>query len=510
VYQLKLKYYVLIIAIFYLNILNADESNHLSIDRSRIEKIKAEQYTKKLAIPINQRILETSTLPLKLTFQELAEKVNFPAEGGSLGLINDQLAIMDRFGQLYIYDKGKLKKINFFNFPSHLNEYILYSKAQNLTGSAFRAHSFVYDKKYSIIYVAYTAYVDNENNHFEVASIKIDPKKLVQISNPEIFFKTESVGYSPSSLSGGGKLLLNNYKLYFSVGYSNDNAQDLSSSFGKVFEYDPKNKTVTLFSYGHRNIQGMALAKNNIYSVEHGPQGGDEINKLEKNSNYGWPYKSYGTKYGEYKIVEKKSGLDNYVEPFYAFVPSIGPSSIIHIKNFDTSWDGDFLVSSLKAQSIYRLKVKNNRVIFCEPIWIGHRVRDLIQIKNSFFALTDDSLLIKIEIDENILNKNSKSSGLAEKLIALKKCLNCHHFEQTNPTHEAPSLAFINGKKIASDNYYKYSDGLKKKNGFWTDANLSQFLKNPQKFSPGTTMPNLNLSEKEIHNIIVQISNLGS
>ena len=78
---------------------------------------------------------------------------------------------------------------------------------------------------------------------------------------------------------------------------------------------------------GHRNPQGITKIKKMIFSVEHGPKGGDELNKIIKNKNYGWPKVSYGTKYifEKYNLDHEKNG---YEEPIFAFVPSIGISSL--------------------------------------------------------------------------------------------------------------------------------------------------------------------------------------
>ena len=126
-----------------------------------------------------------------------------------------------------------------------------------------------------------------------------------------------------------------------------------------------------------------------ILSTEHGPKGGDEINKIEFNKNYGWPIASYGHRYGLdpslsktnpvliYKKNHKEYGFE---EPIFSFIPSIGIAEIIKIPNtFFKNWQNNFLVASLYDRSIYRIEFENNfsRIKYTEKIFIGQRIRDL-------------------------------------------------------------------------------------------------------------------------------------
>jgi len=138
-------------------------------------------------------------------------------------------------------------------------------------------------------------------------------------------------------------------KIYIAVGTPTHSsskisslAQDKSSMFGKIIEIDKnelekfnagqiKQISVEIFSSGHRTPQGLTRINNNFFNTEHGPKGGDELNKIVKNKNYGWPKVSYGTKYlydneGEsYNINHEEY---NFEEPLFALVPSVGLSSL--------------------------------------------------------------------------------------------------------------------------------------------------------------------------------------
>jgi aldose sugar dehydrogenase len=134
--------------------------------------------------------------------------------------------------------------------------------------------------------------------------------------------------------------------------------QDPASSFGKIFEIDLDTENSRVVSLGHRNPQGLTVtSRGALFSTEHGPKGGDELNLITEGSNYGWPNVSLGTEYKGYDLenhapVGEHTG---YQAPVFAWVPSIGPSNLIEVRGFDRRWDGDLLVASLKANSLFRL-----------------------------------------------------------------------------------------------------------------------------------------------------------
>lgn len=159
--------------------------------------------------------------------------------------------------------------------------------------------------------------------------------------------------------------------LYVSLGERGDrpSAQDLSREQGSIIRILPDgsipsdNPFVTfedarpaIWSYGHRNPQGMALdAAGDIWAVEHGARGGDEINRITRGANYGWPVISYGRHYSGLKIGEgtEKPGLQ---QPEWYWDPSIAPSGMmIYSGKLWPNWRGDIFVGSLKFDYISRL-----------------------------------------------------------------------------------------------------------------------------------------------------------
>ena len=117
-----------------------------------------------------------------------------------------------------------------------------------------------------------------------------------------------------------------------------------------------------------------------ILSTEHGPKGGDEINKILFGKNYGWPIASYGKKYFSNNFYKNNHYSFGFEEPIFSYIPSIGISEIIEIPNqFYKNFEDNFLISSLNGKHIHRVKFSQNfdKVIFDEKIFIGSRIRDL-------------------------------------------------------------------------------------------------------------------------------------
>lgn len=139
-------------------------------------------------------------------------------------------------------------------------------------------------------------------------------------------------------------------KIFFSVGDRGNrpNAQDLTNNFGKIMRLNDdgsipsdnpfvgkKNSLDSIWSYGHRNPQGLVFDNetDTLYEMEHGPRGGDEINIIEKGKNYGWPLQSYGKEYWNPLAVGEKK-VKGMVQPIKYYVPSIAPSGLIFYNGY--------------------------------------------------------------------------------------------------------------------------------------------------------------------------------
>lgn len=189
-------------------------------------------------------------------------------------------------------------------------------------------------------------------------------------------------------------------------GSQRDSAQDLGTHIGTVVRIHTDGSVPAgnpfvgrdgaqpeIWSYGHRNIQGAFLhpATGELWTHEHGPRGGDEINIARPGLNYGWPVITYGREYHGPKIGEgtAKAGME---QPLHQWTPSIGPSGFaLYTADLIPGWQGSLLVGALAAMQVARLEIgPDGKVKHEERIAIGERVRDVRQGPDgAVYLLTD-------------------------------------------------------------------------------------------------------------------------
>jgi hypothetical protein len=165
------------------------------------------------------------------------------------------------------------------------------------------------------------------------------------------------------------------------------------NSYGKILLID-QSGTVKPFSVGHRNQQGLAIdSQGRVWSTEHGPEGGDELNLIVEGGNYGWPLASYGAEYGtdNWPFAVNPTNHGEFREPAHAFVPAIGVSQLVQITStYLPRWTEDLLVSSLQAGRLFRVRVSGERVIYTESIDLSMRIRDLVEARDGRLVLWND------------------------------------------------------------------------------------------------------------------------
>jgi aldose sugar dehydrogenase len=184
--------------------------------------------------------------------------------------------------------------------------------------------------------------------------------------------------------------------VFFSIGERGQGAQaqDLSRPNGKVHRINDDGSTPkdnpfvgrkdalpTIWTYGNRNAQGLTMrpGTNQLWELEHGPRGGDELNLLTAGKNYGWPVITYGMNYDGSPMAEStsKPGME---QPIHYWVPSIAVASLAFYDGTQfPKWKGDLLVSSLAQQELRRLVLKGNTVAKQEVLFSGvGRLRDVV------------------------------------------------------------------------------------------------------------------------------------
>jgi glucose/arabinose dehydrogenase len=157
-----------------------------------------------------------------------------------------------------------------------------------------------------------------------------------------------------------------------------------------------------IWSYGHRNAQGAMLhpATGQLWTVEHGAMGGDELNHPEAGRNYGWPVITYGVDYSGAKIGEgtAKAGME---QPVHYWDPSIAPSGLlIYSGDAFPAWKGSYFVGSLKFGRLVRLELAGDKVTKEERYLAdrGFRVRDVEQGPEGFiYVVTDQGVILRLE-----------------------------------------------------------------------------------------------------------------
>lgn len=299
--------------------------------------------------------------------------------------------------------------------------------------------------------------------------------------------------------------------------------QARDNDYGKVLEIDVATGESRHLSIGNRNVQGVMVDRSGrVWAVEHGPRGGDELNLVEPGRNFGWPEATLGTRYNRlpWPTTAPYGRHDGFDAPVHAWVPSIGISNLVQVQGFDPTWDGDFLVGSLKAGTLFRLRETEGRVLFAEPIEIGERMRYVHQHTDGRIVLwTDDGELVFVTksaasqsfvVAEDTIEKLDLGPHRKAALsTAIATCGECHSLEP-DEHRDAPSLANLHGRRPASTPYQGYSAALRSLGGAWTDEHIASYLVDPHGHAPGTTMPHPNLSAETIADLVALLRALGA
>ncbi|WP_185984168.1 PQQ-dependent sugar dehydrogenase [Aureimonas mangrovi] len=184
-------------------------------------------------------------------------------------------------------------------------------------------------------------------------------------------------------------------------------SQDLGATLGKVIHITPEGEPVEgnpfadgaqgalpeIWSYGHRNIQSAALdGDGNLWTVEHGPRGGDELNMPEAGLNYGWPVITYGVEYSGQPVEEGITAQDGMEQPVYYWDPVIGPSGMAFYEGEEfPTWDGAFLIGGLVSTGLVVVHLDGNRVAFEERVPLEERIRDVkVGPDGAVYAVTEE------------------------------------------------------------------------------------------------------------------------
>jgi len=292
--------------------------------------------------------------------------------------------------------------------------------------------------------------------------------------------------------TGGRLAIFGPSSLILTVGVTFDSdeywkiAVDDLASYGKIIEIDRKTWESKVLTKGHRNPQGLLVDEGRIWSTEHGPRGGDELNLVVPGEDYGWPTSSYGVDYGRMdsgtRVLKGSDtpGEHSYgVRPVFSWVPSIGISNLLKVEGAGFPlWRNDLLIGSLagngmNGKTIYRVRIHQDAVKVVERIPTGSSVRDLVELPNGDIIVWDGRWTVQVVTPAS---------------QAFSMCINCHLIEEGWPSGVAPNLFGVINRRTASVADYEYSSAMKEVGGRWTRERLDEFLRAPQSVVPGTSM----------------------
>ncbi|MBV8843789.1 MAG: PQQ-dependent sugar dehydrogenase [Bryobacterales bacterium] len=264
------------------------------------------------------------------------------------------------------------------------------------------------------IFFSFFHYIDGTNSNTYIARGRLDEAKRA-LSDAKVIFRAQPA--MPSKRLGGktgGRIAIApDGTLFVTIGDRSDSppwdvAQRLDNDLGKIIHITPDGAPAPdnpfigkpgvlpeIWAYGLRSQEGLAFdpRTGRLWETEHGPRGGDELNVIEKGKNYGWPVIAHGIDYPGTAIGEGITHKEGMEEPVYYWDPVIAPSGLaFYTGTLFPQWQGSVFVGGLRAMTLNRLTLKNDKVIAEEPLLtdLHARIRDVrVGPDGAVYVLTD-------------------------------------------------------------------------------------------------------------------------
>jgi glucose/arabinose dehydrogenase len=263
-----------------------------------------------------------------------------------------------------------------------------------------------------IIYWSYSEPREGGNGTSLAKGVLVEKDGVASVEQVQVIFR--QMPTLASSMHFGSRIVFgSDGKLYLGLGersipQGRVQAQDLGSDLGKLVRINPdgsvpkdnpfvgrKDAKPEIWSWGHRNIQAMAFdPQGELWVIEHGPLGGDELNLVQPGRNYGWPIIGYGIEYTGPRIGDGITAKEGLEQPVYYWDPVIAPSGMIfYTGNLFPEWQGDIFVGGLSSEKLVRLRLKDHKVVGEE--WLLQdrkaRIRDVQQGPDGAIYVVTDS-----------------------------------------------------------------------------------------------------------------------
>ena len=497
-----------------------------------------------------ERMIATSLVKLRMRTFNAINEARLTGTGGAITTVGDQVLGVDASGRFFSYDQGgMIQPVNIAvdtnrrQFADYLAQHVPDSGLRSSTLQYFRTFDLLsyplasgalailfsynyWDTDRAAKFIRVSRLVLETPDNVFAGSQTVDSSEweLIFEAGPPLWFGPHELWVDRAasdhlpirSFRSGGRMALDGRghlligigdQKMDGVGENPNGPQDDNSSYGKVVRINLSTLDIEHVAKGVRNPQGLLVdVSGNVWETEHGPQGGDELNLIVDGANFGWPWVTHGTDYArdEWPLNQRQGRHDGYDRAMFAWVPSIGVSNLVQIRNDPPEWDGDLLVSSLGRATLFRLRIRDGRVIFVEPIQVQHRIRDIDQMPDGTIVLwTDDARIVELKgMPRNQENKEFLQVQLTEREAAagvetvLRSCSRCHAMGEGEVGGSGPSLWGIHGRKLAGTDFAGYSPALRDKGGVWTDGNLKDYLRQPNEFVEGTIMPDPFLNDE--------------
>ncbi len=348
----------------------------------------------------------------KLVLTEIASGLEFP--WGLAELPNGDLLVTEREGRLRLISDGNLVATPISGLPND----ILVAGQGGLLG-------ILLDEDFSsnrILYLSYSKDMGETNTTAIISAVLADDG--MSLTDVEEIFrgadKTTTYHFgSRMTFIADGSMLVS----FGDDARQMDEAQNISNLHGAIARINPdgslppsnpftaaENGHPAVYSYGHRNVQGMVYdeTRDMVFSHEHGPKGGDEINIVEPGLNYGWPVISYGINY-DGTIITDQTEQEGMEQPLVKWVPSIAPSgmAVVQTPGFE-DWQGDLLVGAMngpEGKKLVRIELdEDGGLVGTEDLLADRNIayRDVISTPNAIYLATADldGVIYRLDIGE--------------------------------------------------------------------------------------------------------------